>query len=55
MQAGFLVAEGKKHCKITTLEGQFVTTVPRHPRLKRELVKGVVKALNAQGAQIQLL
>ena len=54
-QAGFSVVEGKKHCKIVTLGGQFVTTVPRHPRLKRETVRGVIKALNAFGTQIEIL
>lgn len=55
MQAGFLVEEGKKHCKVKTMEGVFLTTIPRHVRLKRELVRGVVKVLNQHGAEIEVV
>lgn len=51
-QCGFDVVEGRKHCKVKTLEGRFVTTIPRHKRLKRETVKGIIDAFNALGAKV---
>lgn len=50
----FAVFEGCKHCKIKTSDGRFVTTIPRHNRLKRETAKGIVEALNGFGAGITL-
>ncbi len=51
-RAGFACDGGKKHWKITTSTGVFVTTIPRHEQLKRETVKGVVERMNEFGAQI---
>ncbi|MEK9185353.1 MAG: hypothetical protein AAB863_01120 [Patescibacteria group bacterium] len=45
-KCGFVIEQGRKHYKIKTINGQFITTVPRHTRLKRELVKGVIGKLN---------
>lgn len=50
IKCGFTVKQGK-HYKIETTDGRFVTTIPRHKRLKRELVKGVVESFNLFGAQ----
>ena len=51
-QCGFNIIEGRKHCKVKTAEGRFITTIPRHNRLKRETAKGIVEALNSSGANI---
>ncbi len=51
-RCGFVVFEGRKHCKIKTRDGRFVTTIPRHNCLKRETAKGIVEALNSFGASI---
>ena len=53
-QCGFIVVEGGKHCKIKFPSGEFVTTVPRHVRLKRETVRGIVKQLNRFGGNISV-
>jgi hypothetical protein len=55
LQCGFSIIEGRKHCKIKTTEGRFVTTIPRHNRLKRETARGIVEALNSFGASISYL
>lgn len=51
-KSGFETFEGRKHCKVKTVDGTFVTLIPRHARLKRETAKGIVDALNAAGAAI---
>ena len=48
-KCGFVVVQSKKHCKIRTINGQFVTTIPRHTRLKRELIKGILDIFNQFG------
>jgi len=53
-RAGFVLVPGGKHWKITTAKGQFVTTIPHHTRLKRELVKGIVDRLREFGAAIEI-
>ena len=54
-KCGFSIFEGGKHGKIKTVEGRFVTTIPRHHRLKRETVKGIVEAMNSFGAEVDLI
>lgn len=51
-QCGFKIIEGRKHCKVKTAEGRFVTTIPRHSRLKRETTRGIVDALVSFGADV---
>ena len=51
-QCGFDIIEGRKHCKVKTAEGRFITTIPRHSRLKRETAKGIVEALKSFGANV---
>lgn len=50
-KCGLVVKAGGKHYKIEDIHGQFVTTVPRHSRLKRELVKSIVGRLNRFGVR----
>jgi F0F1-type ATP synthase epsilon subunit len=51
-QCGFFIYEGKKHVKIKTRTGQFITIIPRHNRLKKEIVKGIVKAFENAGGNV---
>ena len=51
-RCGFDIQEGRKHCKVKTAEGRFITTIPRHSRLKRETAKGIVDAFNSFGVDI---
>ena len=44
VRCGFRVKEGKKHTKIETQDGKFITVVPRHEKIKRETAKGIAKA-----------
>lgn len=53
-RAGFVCFASKKHWKLSTVDGVFVTMIPRHERLKRELVKGIVIRMNEFGAEITL-
>jgi hypothetical protein len=52
--AGFVVKGGKKHCKIESKEGKFITVIPRKTRLKRETTRGIVEAFNRFGAEVIL-
>ena len=51
-RCGFIIFEGRKHCKVKDHDGKFITTIPRHSRLKRETTRGIAEALNAAGANI---
>ncbi|OHA10201.1 MAG: hypothetical protein A3A44_01230 [Candidatus Sungbacteria bacterium RIFCSPLOWO2_01_FULL_60_25] len=52
-QCGFTLFEGRKHCKVKTRDGRFVTTIPRHNRVKRETARSIIDAMNASGASIR--
>ena len=48
-KCGLVVKSGGKHYKVKDVTGKFVTTIPRHKRIKRELVEGIVKRFNKFG------
>jgi len=50
LKCGFVV-KSSKHFKVKTVDGKFVTTIPMHRRLKRELVEGVVERFNQFGVR----
>jgi len=54
-KCGFVVKQSKKHCKVETQDGRFVSMMPRHNSLKRETAKGVIETLNIFGAGIEYL
>jgi len=41
---GFVLWEGKKHTKVNKINGEFVTIIPRHSRIKRETARSIVRA-----------
>lgn len=41
---GFLTVEGKKHTKVKDKSGRFITTIPRHNLLKREVIKSILQS-----------
>lgn len=43
---GFKIVEGKKHCKIKSADGQFITTIPRSNCLSKHTVKGILERYN---------
>ncbi|MEK7665161.1 MAG: type II toxin-antitoxin system HicA family toxin [Patescibacteria group bacterium] len=53
-RCGFIEAGGKKHCKIKSIDGQFITTIPRHKCLSKDTVKGILKRFNQFGAEIAI-
>lgn len=54
-RCGFIIVEGGKHSKVKRQSGEFVTIIPRHNRLKRETVRGIIKRFNEFGGEINLL
>jgi hypothetical protein len=53
-KCGFEFFEGKKHTKIKTKSGEFVTEVPRHTVLDKHTAKGIVEAMISHGAEIDV-
>lgn len=54
-RSGFAVVEGKKHSKIKTAQGEFVTMIPRHEILNRHTARGILEDMNARGAGITIV
>jgi len=50
-KCGFVIFEGGKHTKVKTKTGQFITTIPRHHNLDRNLVRGVLKQFRLFGCK----
>jgi hypothetical protein len=53
-KCGFGFFEGKKHTKIKTASGEFVTEVPRHTSLDKHTARGIIEAMIAHGAEIDV-
>lgn len=53
IKCGFFIFEGKGHTKVKNRKGEFITTIPRHARLKRETTQGIIKSLIRAGADIE--
>jgi hypothetical protein len=51
---GFDSFEGRKHTKIKTNEGEFITEIPRHNPLNKWTAKGIVEAMVAHGGNVEL-
>lgn len=54
-QCVFDVVEGNKHAKVKTVDGKFVTMIPRHDPLNKHTAKGIVQDMNDHGAGIQIV
>ncbi|MDP2741748.1 MAG: hypothetical protein Q8O66_03640 [bacterium] len=53
-KCGFINAGGKKHCKIKSIDDQFITMIPRHKCLSKDTVRGILKRFNQFGAEITI-
>ena len=53
-KCGFSLS-GTKHCKVKTMNGAFVTTIPRHPNIKRETAKDILERFILFGADIEIV
>ncbi len=51
-RCGFVIRQGKGHCKVETTDGKWITTIPRHERIKRETARGIAKKFQEFGAEI---
>ena len=51
-KSGFTIFRGGRHDKVKTVQGESVTTIPRHNKIKRETAKEIVEAMVAFGAKI---
>lgn len=54
-KCGFVIKQSKKHCKVETQDGRFVSMIPRHNSLKRETAKGVILTFNIFGAGVDFI
>jgi len=45
----FVIFEGGKHTKVKAKSGKFIATIPRHHKLDRNLVKGIIKQFRLFG------
>ncbi len=42
-RCGFLIFQGKNHIKVKSKKGAFITTIPRHNKIKKEVAIGIIK------------
>jgi len=51
---GFKLKEGGNHTKVKTKKGKFVTTIPRHSSINRQLTIKILKQLKRKGADVKI-
>lgn len=52
-KCGFCIYNGRKHYKVKTVDGKFVTMIPRHNCISKFTIKGIINAFMAFGADIE--
>lgn len=52
---GFNLVEGGNHTKVKMKNGEFVTTIPRHPSINRQLAIKILKQMKKKGAKIEIV
>jgi hypothetical protein len=51
-KCGFIFFQSAKHCKIKSVDNQFIAMIPRHNTITKGTVKGILEAFNKFGAEI---
>ena len=54
-KCGFLVGGGKRHIKVKDKNGNYITGIPRHAKIKRTTTEGIIKVLIKNGAEIEII
>jgi hypothetical protein len=48
-KCGFEIYEGGPHTKIKSQNGEFITTIPRHNKIDKDLARGILKRFRLFG------
>jgi len=54
-KCGFIIKNGANHYRVLNQKGCPVTVIPRHNKLKRYTVKGILEGFNKFGADIDII
>jgi hypothetical protein len=53
-KCGFHTVQRKKHCRVETQQGEWITNIPRHNKIKRPTAKGIVGRYNLFGGGMEI-
>ena len=53
-RCGFRTVQRRKHCRVETPQGQWITDIPRHNKVKRPTAKGIVGMFNQFGGNVEI-
>lgn len=53
-KSGYFLYEGGSHTKVKTLKGKFITIIPRHNRIDKNLTRDILKDMKGAGADIKI-
>ena len=54
-KCGFHTVQRKKHCRVETQKGMWITGIPRHTKVKKPTAKGILESFNKFGGNIEII
>lgn len=54
-KCGFRTVQRRKHCRVETQQGQWITDIPRHNKVKRPTAKGIIERCNQFGGSVEIM
>jgi hypothetical protein len=54
-KCGFRVVQRRRHCRVETLLGEWITDIPRHNKVKRPTAKGIAGRYNLFGGNVEII
>ncbi len=54
-KCGFRTVQRRRHCRVETQQGQWITDIPRHNKVKRPTAKGIAGRFNQFGGTVKII
>jgi len=54
-KCGFRTVQRRRHCRVETQQGEWITDIPRHNRVKRPTAKGIVGRYKEFGGNVEII
>ena len=54
-KCGFRTVQRRRHCRVETQQGEWITDIPRHNKVKRPTAKGILGRYKKFGGDVEIV
>lgn len=54
-KCGFRIVQKRRHCRVETEQGEWITDIPRHNKVKWPTARGIVGRYNLFGGNVEII